>query len=461
MSRPAQLTDWQAQLTSRFPELPSPVVAVLALYSFGVLCAHVCGLSTVVLFLAPLLGCPKRPLRKRLTEFYKEAQAKSGVPQGIKRRDFDVSTCFAPLLGWILSLWSGQHLPLAIDVTNLGARFHVLCVSVVVRGVGIPVAWKVLRAGVKDPWNPHWERLLQRLKPAVPAGWTVLVLSDRGLESPALFRLIAALDWHPLMRVKKGGKFRPKGWSDFHFLHQLVDQVGVSLSVPGHAYASTRLRCTLLACWDAGHAEPWLLLTDLPPEAGNAVWYGLRCWIEQGFKLIKGGGWDWQKTRMTDPGRVERLWLVLAVATLWVVALGAAAEVKEQQQREQQELDERLNESKEQAWRRRQEERQRQAQQQQAAQQRQAEGQQRREQARAERQGHKQAGQAQKEQGMPAAQPARESRVDRTGLAELHAQWQQGKSLLPEQLHPEPWLPPAHCAWTLTEQDFLLRQKQT
>jgi len=462
VSRPAQLTDWQAHLSSRFPELPSPVVAVLALYSFGVLSAHVCGLSTVVLFLAPLLGCSRRPLRKRLTEFSKEAQAKSGVKQGIKRKDFDVATCFAPLLRWILSLWTGQHLPLAIDVTNLGDRFHVLCVSVVVRGVGIPVAWKVLLGGVKDPWNPHWERLLRRLQPAVPAGWTVLVLSDRGLESPVLFRLIVALGWHPLMRAKKGGKFRPQGWSNFHFLHHLVDQIGTSWSVSGQAYASTRLSCTLLARWDAGHKEPWLLLTDLPPEAANAIWYGFRCWIEQGFKLLKGGGWDWQKTRMSDPGRVERLWLVLAVATLWVVALGAAEEVKEQQQREQHELEEQLNESKEQAWRRQYEERQRHNQHQQEAQQRQAQAKQKRAQARAQQKADKQARQAQQTaQGVRQAQPARECRVDRIGLAQLQAQWQQGKNLLPEQLHPEPWLPPVHCALTLTEQDFLLRQKQT
>jgi len=460
MSRPGQLTDWHALLTRRFPELPAPVVAVLALYSFGVLCAHVCGLNAVVLFLARLLRCRKRPLRKRLTEFYKEAKAKAGFKQGIKRRDFDVTTCFAPLLRWLLSLWSGQHLPLAIDVTNLGNRFHVLCVSVVVRGVGIPVAWKVLRGGQKEAWNPHWQRLLRHLEPAVPAAWTVIVLSDRGLESPALFRLIVELDWHPLMRAKKAGKFRPKGWSNFYPLHQLVNQVGVSWNTAGQAYASTRLDCTLLACWSAGHEEPWLLLTDLPPEAGNAVWYGFRSWIEQGFKLIKGGGWDWQKTRMTDPGRVERLWLVLAVATLWVVAIGAAVEVKEQQQQEQRELEERLNASKEQAERREQEQRELQTQHQQTAQQRQEEARQRRAQARAQQQEQKKARQKGKQRG-PQSEVAREDRVDRTGLAELQAQWQQGKNLLPEQLHPEPWLPPAHGASTLTEQDFLLRQKQT
>src|SRR5437879_6483509 len=98
MSRPLQLTQWHQTLKDRFPELPARVVFVLALYSFGVILVHVSGLSTVTLFLSQLLGWPYHALRKRLSEFYKEASAKSGVKQGGKRRDFDVSTCFGPLL---------------------------------------------------------------------------------------------------------------------------------------------------------------------------------------------------------------------------------------------------------------------------------------------------------------------------------------------------------------------------
>src|SRR5947208_11218940 len=115
MSRPPQLIPWQRHLASRFPDLPTPVVAVLALYSFGMLLAHVSGLSTVVLFLAQHLGGRRDALRKRLAELYKEAPAKSGAKQGQKRRDVDVSLCFPPLLRWVLSLWSGRHLALAID----------------------------------------------------------------------------------------------------------------------------------------------------------------------------------------------------------------------------------------------------------------------------------------------------------------------------------------------------------
>ena len=79
MSRPLQLTQWQGELASRFPDLSAPVVAVLALYSFGMLLAKVSGLSRVALFLATHLSRPYFALRKRLREFYLEADAKSGV----------------------------------------------------------------------------------------------------------------------------------------------------------------------------------------------------------------------------------------------------------------------------------------------------------------------------------------------------------------------------------------------
>ena len=78
--------------------------------------------------------------------------------------------------------------------------------------------------------------------------------------------------------------------------------------------------------WAEDQAEPWLVLTDLPPEALGVTWYGLRVWIELGFRALKGVGWQWQHTQRTNPDRVARHWLVLAVAMLWVSAYGTRAE---------------------------------------------------------------------------------------------------------------------------------------
>jgi hypothetical protein len=48
----------------------------------------------------------------------------------------------------------------------------------------------------------------------------------------------------------------------------------------------------------------------------------VRLWIELGFRALKGVGWQWQRTRRTDPTRVARSWLIIAVATLGVLVWG-------------------------------------------------------------------------------------------------------------------------------------------
>src|SRR5439155_242616 len=89
--------------------------------------------------------------------------------------------------------------------------FGVLAVSVVYRGCAIPVAWVILPAGAKRAWRREWLRLLRRLRPAIPPGWTVIVLADRGLYAPWLFRRLTRLGWHPFLRINTGGSFRPTG----------------------------------------------------------------------------------------------------------------------------------------------------------------------------------------------------------------------------------------------------------
>jgi hypothetical protein len=63
----------------------------------------------------------------------------------------------------------------------------------------------------------------------------------------------------------------------------------------------------------------------------DVAWYGLRAWIERGFKDSKRGGWHWEQTKMLDPPRAKWLWLAISVATLWTVAVGCAADAAAEQ----------------------------------------------------------------------------------------------------------------------------------
>jgi hypothetical protein len=298
-------------------------------YSFGIVLAQRCGLNSVVMALIPIPGGTFLTLRSRLQEFYQPARAKSGS----RRRELDVTTCFAPLLDWVLTGWTSTRPAPALDATALGDRLTVLSISVVYRGCALPVAWKVLRGNVKHPWEPEWLKLLDELRDRLPAGRTVIVLTDRGLYARWLFEAIVERGWHPLMRVTATGKFRAAGSGSASGsarpLTALVPEPGRSWQGRGTAFPrkpERRLDCTLLACWEPGQEEAWFVLTDLGPEAGAALWYGLRAWIEHGFKLLKSDGWQWQRTQMTDPQRVERLWLALAVATRYVLAPGGEVE---------------------------------------------------------------------------------------------------------------------------------------
>jgi hypothetical protein len=66
--------------------------------------------------------------------------------------DVDVTTCFLPLLGWVVALWDSTQIALALDATSVGARFVVLTVNVVYRGCAMPVAWTVLPANQPGTW---------------------------------------------------------------------------------------------------------------------------------------------------------------------------------------------------------------------------------------------------------------------------------------------------------------------
>jgi hypothetical protein len=324
MSRHDGLLQWTATVSTELPHLSKPQATVLALWSFGIACTHTCGRATVATFLALLLGRKADTVEHQLREWCYEAPAK----RGSKRQELDVTTCFVPLLRWIVHLWSGTALALALDATNLGDRFTILTISVVYRGFGIPVAWTILAANQKHAWKGEWLRMLRMLRPAIPRDWTVLVLTDRGLYAPWLFRRIVRLGWHPFLRINQGSTFRPVGQAKWYWLRDLVGAEGQRWRGAGTAFKSKdrQVNCTLVAWWEAGHKEPWFILTDLEPDGCDAAWYGLRTWCEQGFKWNKRGGWQWQQTKMTDPARAARLWLALAVATLWLVSIGSGVE---------------------------------------------------------------------------------------------------------------------------------------
>jgi hypothetical protein len=323
-NHPQGLSQWFSEVSTNLPHLSKTQAMGLALYSLGMMVVQCCGITSIACVVSNLVGQSENTARQRLREVTYEAEAKCGDG----RQAIEVRHCFAPLLRWIVRLWPAEErrMALALDASTLGQRFTVLALSVMYRGCAIPVAWVVLPATKKGAWMPHWKRLLRDVRGALPDDWLVIVLSDQGLYSKTLYRAIQRNGWHPMLRITGQGLFRPTGEQRFRPLSTWLPYPKTVYygRVDCFVTPNARLSCTLLAHWDAGFDKPWLLLTDLAPETANALWYALRMWIEHGFKDCKRGGFRWEQTKMTNPERATRLWLVIALATLRVISVGGA-----------------------------------------------------------------------------------------------------------------------------------------
>src|SRR2546421_6599019 len=331
MACPDRLSQWTQEVSTAFAHLSKPQIWGLVLWSAGIALSGVAGVAQISALLALVLQEQEQTVFQRLREWYLDAGQKSGK----KRRELEVSTCFVPLLGWVLRLWQSEkrQLPLVIDATSLGNRWTILAVSVVMSGCAIPVAWKVIPAEQAGSWRPYREGLLGALGKAVPSEWEVIVLADRGLYARWLWDAIVAWGWHPFLRINVGSKARLPGEENFEWISRWVPTPGTSWQGKVECFASKkgRVNGTLLMHWEPGYESAWVILTDLDPQKAQVSWYGLRTWTEGGFKDFKRGLWGWHHTKMQRASSVERLWLAMALAQLWCVSLGCQAEVRQQE----------------------------------------------------------------------------------------------------------------------------------
>jgi len=325
MRCPPEWYQLHAAIGTAFPLLRPAQHCGLSWWVYGTLLAH-SACQTAVLAVLVRLG-NYHAWRQYLREWLYDGSDRAAPCQ----TQLDVSRCFAPLLAWLVRWWQSDELALAVDVTYQGRYLAVIVVSVLYRGCAIPVAWQVLPASAPEAWMRHILRLLRLLAPAVPADWTVIVLADRGLWSPRLWKRCRDLGWHAVLRVRGDVTFAPAGQTRLP-ARLLVPGPGHAWVGQGVAFKHRRVRRagTLLVVWAEQAEAPWMILTDLAPEVVGVGWYGLRIWVELGFRALKGLGWQWQRSRRQDPARVARHWLVLAVATLWTLAYGTRIEDAQQ-----------------------------------------------------------------------------------------------------------------------------------
>ena len=142
------------------------------------------------------------------------------------------------------------------------------------------MAWHIRHADQPGSWMDPTVELLQALAPAVPENMTVIVLCDRGIASPKLWKQILAQGWHPGMRYRKNITFCADGGRRLP-AQRFVSRPDTAWIGRGTAFSTPKAkrRCTLLVVWYSEQEEPWIILTG---DQVGPSWYALRFWIDQG-----------------------------------------------------------------------------------------------------------------------------------------------------------------------------------
>ena len=353
MTRQDMIHDCEQQVGALLPDLPRPEQKALALLVDGVV---VSGQATVRAAGAAAPGAAQDLSKQR------RAQRLLANPR------LEVNRAQRRLVARVLGRCQGR-VDLLLDATTTGATATqggtvTLCFALAWRRRAIPLVWRTWTAEESgQDWASALAEMAQVIRAALPPETQVVVLADRGLSGEPFARLWQELGWHFLLRVTRRTRVRQADGVVVE-IGALAPTPGSQCCLSGVTLYAPRVKCRAGAgktggwerLWDAGlslqvvavwyaadgapadgapaggapaggaatppdPAKAWLLVTDLPATLARCREYRRRTWEEELFRDLKGMGWQWQASRVRQPERVARLILVLALATLWMLAL--------------------------------------------------------------------------------------------------------------------------------------------
>lgn len=227
------------------------------------------------------------------------------------------------LLGNVVA--SGQEVRLIIDATKVGGGHRLLMVALAYRRRSLPIAWTWVKGTRGHSLATTQCALFAYVRHLLPADASVVVVGDSEFGAVELMRHFNQWKWHYVLRQKGRINLATQESQTWHRLDTLVQQPGQAVWL-SEIYLTQRFAfpVNLLAYWQPGEKQPWLLATNLPTQRQTLVTYRRRMWVEEMFADFKRHGFDLESTHLRHFSRLSRLTLCVALLYLWCVAFGAA-----------------------------------------------------------------------------------------------------------------------------------------
>jgi hypothetical protein len=195
--------------------------------------------------------------------------------------------------------------------------------ALVYRGRAIPLAWKALRHASAMVSFAVDQPVLEQVRARLPADSRITLLADRGFLHEHLLRSTHHHHWHYRIRMR-GSTLVQQPRHASRTVAQLRPAPGQAHFYPNVTIFGTALGPTHLVVAQPADApdDPWYIASDELTSQQTLTEYGLRFAIEETFLDDKSGGFQVHTSELQTPEALERLVLVLAIATLHFTSVG-------------------------------------------------------------------------------------------------------------------------------------------
>jgi len=130
-----------------------------------------------------------------------------------------------------------------------------------------------------------------------------------------------AQNWSYRIRLKGNLIFQHEGGDITPLQAHKAKISSINHAFFNHTEVSTHI--TILQ--EDSHKEPWFIAMDTEGNRYKALDYSMRWGIEALFSDFKSRGFGITKTQLKCPKRIEKLILLLSIATYWAVSTGLYA----------------------------------------------------------------------------------------------------------------------------------------
>lgn len=238
---------------------------------------------------------------------------------------WDGRAALAELSRAVLAPWAGRHLLLVLDETPGRGDLRSMRLGVCYRKRLLTLAAEVYPKDKPPRRMPALiRRMLRDVAALLPPGASVTLLCDRGLAWPSVMDQARRLGWDHVLRLQAQTRLRlPDGREAA--AGELVRRRGGRWHGRARVFKKAGWRDAMVSVvWDRRSREPWVLAAPPGGRRGlrAAEAYAKRAWCEQAFRDEKSGGFRWDASLLSDPRRVLKLIVVVALATLLSLSLG-------------------------------------------------------------------------------------------------------------------------------------------